>query len=53
MSAKFRILSEPIIFNGLELPGTLSIGIAMYPVGGKTPDELYKSADLALCEAKR
>ena len=30
-----------------------SIGIALYPADGSTQDELYKSADLALYEAKR
>jgi len=30
-----------------------SIGVALFPVDGATQDELYKSADLALYEAKR
>ena len=30
-----------------------SIGVALFPSDGTTQDELYKSADLALYEAKR
>jgi len=30
-----------------------SIGVALFPNDGTTQDELYKSADVALYEAKR
>jgi diguanylate cyclase (GGDEF)-like protein len=32
---------------------TASVGVAVFPEHGKNEEELYKSADLALYEAKR
>jgi diguanylate cyclase (GGDEF)-like protein len=43
----------PAPFAGAQLRTSPSIGIARYPADGKTADALYKSADLALYEAKR
>ena len=43
----------PILFDGAELRTAPSIGIALYPFDGETQDTLYKTADLALYEAKR
>ena len=37
--------------EGVEL--TTSIGVSMYPGDGKTFDELYKNADIALYQAKQ
>jgi GGDEF domain-containing protein len=45
--------AEPILFRGAELRTSPSIGVALYPADGKTQDKLYKTADLALYDAKR
>ena len=39
--------------NGKDLPFSISIGVALYPVHGSTFPELFKHADMALYEAKR
>jgi diguanylate cyclase (GGDEF)-like protein len=44
---------EPIIFRGVELRTSPSVGVALYPADGRTQDKLYKTADLALYDAKR
>lgn len=44
---------EPVAFEGLLLKTSPSIGVAIFPQGGITQDELYKKADLALYQAKR
>ena len=43
----------PIRHEGHEMRTSPSIGVALFPADGTTQDELYKSADLALYEAKR
>jgi diguanylate cyclase (GGDEF)-like protein len=43
----------PVSINGAEVKSSASIGIAVFPDHGATLDSLYKSADLALYEAKR
>ena len=43
----------PIIFDGAELRTAPSIGIALYPFDGENQDTLYKTADMALYQAKR
>ncbi|MBS0420777.1 MAG: diguanylate cyclase [Proteobacteria bacterium] len=43
----------PVPTNGGEMKSSASIGVAVYPDHGATLDSLYKSADLALYEAKR
>jgi diguanylate cyclase (GGDEF)-like protein len=51
-----RILTSvatPIRHKHMNLQVSCSIGIARYPVDGKTQEGLYKSADMALYEAKR
>jgi diguanylate cyclase (GGDEF)-like protein len=40
-------------FNGEVLNAGCSIGIAIFPEDGETQDDLYKTGDLALYEAKR
>lgn len=40
-------------FRGLKILATVSIGVAVFPKHGNTEDELFKSADLALYQAKR
>jgi diguanylate cyclase (GGDEF)-like protein len=42
-----------IPFKDANLKTTASVGIAMFPDDGDTQESLYKSADLALYEAKR
>jgi len=44
--------AEPVNFGNLALNVSLSIGAVLYPAGGTSQDELYKSADLALYRAK-
>ncbi|MFW5823388.1 MAG: EAL domain-containing protein [Marinobacter sp.] len=46
-------LSRPYRVAGLELNTTPSIGIALYPQDGLTPDELTSAADEAMYRAKR
>ena len=42
-----------VVVNGVAVKTSPSIGVAVYPDHGTTQDHLYKSADLALYEAKR
>jgi diguanylate cyclase (GGDEF)-like protein len=42
-----------VVVNGASVGTSPSIGVAVYPDHGTTHDRLYKSADLALYEAKR
>ena len=44
---------ETIPHEGRQMRTSPSIGVALYPSDGTTQDELYKSADLALYQAKR
>lgn len=46
------VLREPFNVEGHCLCGSASIGIALAPVHGQTPDELFASADAALYAAK-
>jgi diguanylate cyclase (GGDEF)-like protein len=51
-----RILASvaiPIRYKHMKLEVSCSIGIGRYPVDGETQDGLYKSADMALYEAKQ
>ena len=45
-------LAEPRQFNGQEIVATASIGVALAPSDGVTPDRLLKCADLALYVSK-
>lgn len=45
-------LSEPYIVGGDELHVTISIGVAIYPKHGDSPDSLLKSADGAMYGVK-
>ena len=42
----------PLIIQNASIQPKFSIGIAVYPENGKTPEELMKSADLALYKSK-
>lgn len=44
---------EDLSVNGKTIKISSSIGIAIYDIDGKTYDELYKNADVALYEAKK
>jgi len=44
---------EPIPHQGNDMRTSPSIGVALFPSDGATQDELYKSADVALYQAKR
>ena len=46
-------LAAPLLLGERVIQVTASIGVAVCPEEGTTPDSLYKSADLALYEAKR
>lgn len=43
----------PLEVEGASVPVTVSVGIASYPRHGRTADELFRSVDAALYEAKR
>ncbi|MGD0546889.1 MAG: diguanylate cyclase [Terracidiphilus sp.] len=42
-----------IDFKGVEIQTGVSVGVALFPQHGDNQEQLYKSADLALYEAKR
>jgi len=46
------LFEAPFDFDGHELFATASIGIAVYPQDGETPESLLKSADAAMYQAK-
>ncbi len=45
-------LKHPFSIAGREFIATVSIGIAVYPEDGKTPDELIHNADIAMYQTK-
>jgi len=45
--------SAPVSCKGVNVQATVSIGVAVFPDHGENQEKLYKSADLALYEAKR
>lgn len=45
-------LCEPIIVDNLKLTVTGSLGIALYPMDGRTKEDLIKNADTAMYQAK-
>jgi diguanylate cyclase (GGDEF)-like protein len=47
------LFKSPINLNDNEYIVALSIGIARYPDGGRTVEELFKNADIAMYEAKK
>jgi diguanylate cyclase (GGDEF)-like protein/PAS domain S-box-containing protein len=47
------IENTPAVYNNIEIPFSVSIGVATYQDGIKNEDEIYKMADDALYEAKR
>lgn len=47
-----KTLSEPLAINGRGFALKVSIGIAVFPEDGRTPEELLKHADIAMYRAK-
>ncbi|MGN2391502.1 EAL domain-containing protein [Pelomicrobium sp. G1] len=47
-----KALSEPLAINGRRFTLKVSIGIAVFPEDGRTPEELRKNADIAMYRAK-
>ena len=47
-----NMMHEPIELRNQSFYVTLSIGVAVYPEDGNTPDELLKNADAAMYHAK-
>lgn len=47
-----NVIKEPMVISDRELVLSSSMGIALYPQDGKTPDELIGNADLAMYRAK-
>lgn len=47
-----RVMMLPFMVNGSAVAGTCSVGTVVYPLDGKTPDELLVCADEALYRAK-
>jgi len=45
-------ISEPVVINGVPLRATMSYGITTYPQDARTSEELLKSADIAVLNAK-
>lgn len=46
-------LKGPCVIDGLDLMITASIGVALYPQDGRTDEELLRSADAAMYQAKK
>jgi diguanylate cyclase (GGDEF)-like protein len=44
---------RPVTFGEIEIPVATSIGLAMFPECGDSPQQLLQAADLAMYEAKR
>jgi diguanylate cyclase (GGDEF)-like protein/PAS domain S-box-containing protein len=47
-----KSLHKPFLLDGKEIFASTSIGICVYPDGGRYPDELLKNADVAMYESK-
>jgi diguanylate cyclase (GGDEF)-like protein/PAS domain S-box-containing protein len=52
-SALLKSLCQPVMVDGISLPLSVSIGVAIYPDDSGDFDELLMNADVALYEAKR
>jgi diguanylate cyclase (GGDEF)-like protein/PAS domain S-box-containing protein len=48
-----KSLCQPVMVDGISLPLSVSIGVAIYPDDSGDIDELLMNADVALYEAKR
>lgn len=45
-------MTEPLTLQGLDVPATLSVGVAVFPDNGQDFDDLTKKADMAMYRAK-
>jgi diguanylate cyclase (GGDEF)-like protein len=48
-----NLVREPLLVEGASIQISLSMGVAVYPEGGKTPRELIKNADKAMYRVKQ
>ncbi|MFE8071180.1 bifunctional diguanylate cyclase/phosphodiesterase [Marinobacteraceae bacterium S3BR75-40.1] len=48
-----EVLLTPFELDGHSVPVTVSIGVALYPEAGETPEQLLRQANRAMFEAKR
>ncbi|MEQ8709445.1 MAG: diguanylate cyclase [Rhodospirillales bacterium] len=46
------VIKQPIVIDGSQADVSASVGIALYPDGGQSADDLIKNADTAMYEAK-
>lgn len=46
-------LRTPLLIEGAIIPGSVSVGMAVFPLSGKSSDEITNLADRAMYEAKR
>ena len=53
VAEKLRRMVETHYFPGVPRPVTISVGVADYPVFGRTRDEIIATADAALYSAKQ
>ena len=51
MAERLRFGIEHMMVDGLQV--TTSVGVAIYPLVGQSPEELQKAADMALYQAKQ
>lgn len=47
-----ELFRQPLKLNHVEVNTSISIGVALYPTGGKDAEELIKNADIAMYRAK-
>ena len=48
-----EVLAEPVVVSGVRIPVGASVGVALYPLDGKDPETLLRTADSAMYQAKR
>ncbi|MBI5887359.1 MAG: EAL domain-containing protein [Deltaproteobacteria bacterium] len=49
----FSALRPPVFVNGEDISATVSMGISIYPEDGDNAEALIRSADAAMCQAKK
>lgn len=47
-----RNASQPVFIGGRKVQLTLSVGVALFPEGGRSPEELLRNADAAMYSVK-